>query len=172
MDIKANKVTAAAEALKGLNSVEMLQVLRESGIMDVLRNGQASEREKFEAKEAELAAYAEIVGRGAQARTQEIADQMFDGPRRFAVAIHDGAQPKLVIAAEDEDQATYRYNKVCGIRALTDGKSHKIAEVTGDEIPDLDDEADDDETPRKRKGKKKKASSRELDPELVGGPVE
>lgn len=44
---------------------------------------------------------------------------------RWAVSIPgDGAQPRLVLPARDEDQAVTRYNRLCGIRQ-TDHK-HQV----------------------------------------------
>jgi hypothetical protein len=171
MDSKSSpRVSSACDALKGASPAEMLAFLKESGMLEVIRNGNLEARERDQRIELEMKEFAERVGRPAAERTQEIVDRTYEGKRRWRIVLPDGnGHPALTIPADTQPDAIARYNAACGIRG-TD-KEHRFAEVLGDELPDLDADEDEDEAPRRKRGKKKKAA-RALDPELVGGPVE
>lgn len=114
------KQAAVQEASKALHSegdvARALQVLKDTGLLDLLRIGDVSNKEREDVQERILAEFREKVGRPAQVRTQEIVDAKLKGSKRFKVGLPDGnGNPVLVIPADSEVDAKARYNDVCGI---------------------------------------------------------
>lgn len=136
---------AAAPQTQRMAVEEALAVLRDSGVLDLLKGqaagpqvvGQtnpqavyvttADEAQQAKSK-AELDALRKLLETTPKQRTQMVADAKYKGAKKFSVVLPDGnGHPELIIAADERIDAIGRYNEVCGIMSAE--KKHVVSEA-------------------------------------------